>query len=143
MAQRFRDHLTTHRIRVTDTPEAPTRLAFNNSIQDIFGRQAAQQAGRDLEQEKLLRDAIQEAEFKKACIRLITVRNLPHSLLDWAEFWAVILSVNYMTKETLKLARKDVPKLIQSTYHLHRNALIEKLHQDYGKLAVDLQSPVL
>jgi hypothetical protein len=87
------------------------------------------QAGRDLEQEKLLRDAIQEAEFKEACVRLITVRNLPHSLLDWPEFWAVILAINYMTKETLKLARNDVPKLIQSTYYLHRTALTEKLQR--------------
>jgi hypothetical protein len=112
VAQRFRAHLMTHQIRVMDTSEAPSRTAFNNSIQDIFGRQAAQQAGRDLEKEKLLRDAIQQAEFKEACVRLITVRNLPHSLLNWAEFWAVILAVNYMAKETLKLARNDVLKLI-------------------------------
>jgi hypothetical protein len=86
MGQRFRAHLMTHQIRVMDTLEAPTRTAFNNSIQDIFGRQVAQQAGRDLKQEKLLRNTIQQAEFKEAYVRLITVRNLPHSLLNWAEF---------------------------------------------------------
>jgi hypothetical protein len=32
-----------------------------------------------------------------------------------------------MAKETLKLARRDVPKLIESTYALHREELIKKL----------------
>jgi hypothetical protein len=43
-----------------------------------------------------------------------------HSLLDWLEFWALILSVNYKAKETLNVARNDVPKLIESTFLLHR-----------------------
>jgi hypothetical protein len=32
-----------------------------------------------------------------------------------------------MAKDTLKLAWKDVPSLIESTYHFHRNQLLEKL----------------
>ncbi|EED23625.1 hypothetical protein TSTA_070380 [Talaromyces stipitatus ATCC 10500] len=74
------------------TAEGVSRFAFNNIIKDIFGKQLEKQAGHDIDQEKHLRTAIQEAEFKEACVRLITVCNLPHSLLDWAEFWAVILS---------------------------------------------------
>lgn len=48
-------------------------------------------------------------------------------MIDWPEFWDVILSVNYMAKDVLKLARKDVPKLIESTYLLHRGQLLKKL----------------
>jgi hypothetical protein len=73
-------------------------------MKDIFGKQAEGQRDQNTEQEKHLCTAIQESEFKEACARLITVRNLPHSLLDWPEFWSVILSVNYMAKDTLKLA---------------------------------------
>ena len=83
-------------------------------------------------QEKQLRAAIQEPEFKEACTRLITVQNLPYTLLDWLEFWGVILSVNYMAKDVLKLARKDVPKLIESTYLLHHERLLEKLQNVLG-----------
>ena len=64
------------------------------TIEDLFGKQAERMKDRDIEQERQLRAAIQEPEFKEACARLITVRNLPHTLLDWPEFWGVILSVN-------------------------------------------------
>lgn len=125
---RFREHLRgNHSIRVPLTEESTSRTAFKNTIQDIFGKQAERQKDRNIEEEKHLRAAIQAPEFKEACARLITVRNLPHSLLDWPEFWAVILSVNYVTQDILKLARKDVPKLIESTYHLHREQLLRKL----------------
>lgn len=129
-AQRFRDHLLSeHRVRIEATQQSEKRTAYNNTIVDIFGKQMERHAGRNIEQEKLLKSAIQEPEFKEACTRLITVRNLPHSLLDWPEFWACILSVNYMATDTLKLARDDVPKLISSTYYLHRTELLNKLQK--------------
>jgi hypothetical protein len=125
---RFRDHLRkNHSIRVTPTEESASRTAFKNTIQDIFGKQAERQKDRNIEQEKYLKAAIQTPEFKEACARLITVRNLPHSLLDWPEFWAAILAANYVTKDVLNLARKDVPKLIESAYLLHREQLLRKL----------------
>ena len=95
------------------------RRAFDNTIVDIFGKQISLQEKNQIE-ENTLQAAIKVPEFKEACARLVTVRNLPCSLLDWPEFWAVILSVNHMAKETLKLARHNVPKLIKSTYILHR-----------------------
>ena len=94
---------------------------------DIFSEQITSQEKRNLIKEKALQAAIKVPEFKEACARLITVRNLPSSLLDWPEFWAVILSVNCTAKETLKFARQDVPTLIESTYILHREELIKKL----------------
>jgi hypothetical protein len=125
---RFRDHLRkNHSIRVTPTEESASRMAFKNAIQDIFGKQAERQKDRNIEQEKHLKAAIQAPEFKEACARLITVRNPPHSPLDWPEFWAAILAANYVAKDVLNLARKDVPKLIESTYLLHREQLLKKL----------------
>ena len=59
----------------------------------------------NLIEEKTLQAAIKVPEFKEACARLITVQNLPYSLLNWPKFWAVILSVNYRAKETLKFAQ--------------------------------------
>ena len=127
-AERFRTHLLkTHSKRVSSTPLGPTKIAFNNTITDIFGEQMTLQEKRNPIEEITLQTAIKVPEFKEACARLITVRNLPCSLLDWPEFWAVILSVNYMAKETLKFARQDVPKLIKSTYILYREELIKKL----------------
>ena len=125
---RFREHLRdSHSIHISSTQDSASRTAFNNTIKDIFAKQTERQKGHDVELEKHLSTAIQQLEFKEACVRLITVRNLPHSLLDWPEFWSVILSVNYKAKDSLKLARKDVPKLIESTYLLHRDRLLKKL----------------
>ena len=126
-AERFRTHLKSHGKHVSSTPPGPTKIAFNNTIADIFGGQKTSQEQQNLIEEKTLQAAIKVPEFKEACARLITVRNLPCSLLDWPEFWAVILSVNYMAKETLRFARQDVPKLIESTYILHCEELIKKL----------------
>jgi hypothetical protein len=126
-AERFRTHLKSHGKHVSSTPPGPTKIAFNNTIADIFGGQKTSQEQQNLIEEKTLQAAIKVPEFKEACARLITVRNLPCSLLDWPEFWAVILSVNYMAKESLKFARQDVPKLIESTYILHREELVKKL----------------
>ena len=103
-AERFRTHLKTHGKSISSTPPGPTKRAFNNTIMDIFGKQMTLQEKRDLVQEKNLQEAIKVPEFKEACARLITIQNLPFSLLNWPEFWAVILLVNYMAKETLKFA---------------------------------------
>jgi hypothetical protein len=74
---RSRQHLRdNHSIRATSTEESASRTAFKNIIKDIFGKQAERQKDRDIEQEKQLRAAIQEPEFKEACARLITIRNL-------------------------------------------------------------------
>jgi len=127
-AERFRTHLLKdHGTHVSSTPPGPTKTAFNNTIVDILGKQITSEEKQNLIKEITLQAAIKIPEFKEACARLITVRNLPFSLLDWPEFWAVILSVNYVAKETLKFARKDVLKLIESTYILHREELIKKL----------------
>ena len=126
-AERFRTHLKTHGKSISSTPPGPTKRAFDNTIIDVFSRQITLQEKPDQDEEKTLQAAIKVPEFKEACARLVTIRNLPFSLLDWPEFWAVILSVNYMAKETLKFARKDVPNLIKSTYILHREELIKKL----------------
>ena len=57
-------------------------MAFKNIIKDLFGKQAKRQKNHDIEQEKQFRAVIQEPEFKEICARFITIRNLPHILLD-------------------------------------------------------------
>jgi len=125
---RFIEHLLRkHNIRVL-LKESAQKVAMKGSIAEILGKQVERQTGRDIEQERHLKQAIKLPEFKEALARLITIRNLPHTLLDWPEFWAVILAVNYCATDIIKVSRKDVPNLIESTFTLHREALILKLH---------------
>ena len=104
-AERFRTHLLKdYSINVSPTPPGPTKTAFDNTILDIFSQQLPAEKKQSLIKEMTLQAAIKLPKFKEACARLITIRNLPFSLLDWPEFWAIILSVNYVAKETLKFA---------------------------------------
>lgn len=127
-AQRFREHLAKkHHVYVGKTPDSGRRTAFASAIKDLFGTKAGKLQERNMEQEKQLQNAIHQPQFEEACVRLIAVRNLPHSILDWPEFWSVILSINYMAKGIIRLTRKSVPKLIEATFCLHLDQLKKKL----------------
>ncbi|KAH8743047.1 hypothetical protein F5883DRAFT_441414 [Diaporthe sp. PMI_573] len=104
-SNRFRAHLSSkHNIIIKGAPPGAQKAASQATINDIFGREDQRQKERDIQQEKGLVSAIQLPEFNEACGRLIAIRNLPHTLLDWPEFWAVILSVNYMAKDIVRLS---------------------------------------
>lgn len=127
-AQRFREHLARkHHVYVGKTSNSRQKISFASAIKDIFAKQAEKLEGRDTEQERQLQSAIQQSQLEEACVRLITVRNLPHSILDWPEFWSVILAVNYTSKSIIKLTRKSVPKLIEATFLHHFEQLKKKL----------------
>jgi len=86
-AERFRTHLLKdHGINVSPTPPGPTKTAFTNTILDIFSQQLSIEKKQNLIKEITLQVAIKLPKFKEACARLITIRNLPFSLLDWPEF---------------------------------------------------------
>ena len=57
---------------------------------DIFGTQAAQQEGRDIEQEKQLTHAINKEAFEKSIAQLITINSRLHSMIQWPAFQAVL-----------------------------------------------------
>src|SRR6266480_2061070 len=104
-AERFRTHLLKdYGTNVSPTPLGPIKTAFANTILDIFGQQLSIEKKQNLIKEITLQAVIKLPEFKEACARLITIRNLPFSLLNWPEFWAVILSVNHIAKDALKFA---------------------------------------
>jgi len=104
------------------------------TIEDIMGKQVRRQEGRDIEQEKHLANAINKPAFQEAMARLIAVCSLPYSLVERGEFHAVILSLNYMAKDVLIQSRNSVPKLLENTFHLHKQALCKKLHQSLSQV---------
>jgi hypothetical protein len=109
--------------------DSTRKQAMKNTIVDIFGEQANRQSGRDIKEEMILKKAIQTEEFKESLARLITIRNLPHSILSWPEFWTVLLSINYMVRDVIHLTRNNIPTLLRDTFHLHKLALIKKLQK--------------
>lgn len=127
-AQRFREHLAKkHHVYVGKTPYSGRKTAFTSSIKNIFAKKDGKVEIRNVEQERQLQSAIRQPNFEEACARLIAVRNLPHSILDWPEFWYVTLAVNYTAKGIIRLTRKSVPRLIGANFSLHLDQLKKKL----------------
>ncbi|KAG6980313.1 hypothetical protein FocnCong_v009750 [Fusarium oxysporum f. sp. conglutinans] len=106
-------------------PSGAQTIANQATINEIFGGEGERQRERDILQEKALVSAIQLPEFNEACARLIAIRNLPHTLLDWPQFWAGILAVNYMGKDMIRVCRKDVPQLLRRAFTRHKKALAQ------------------
>ncbi|TKA79579.1 hypothetical protein B0A49_08191 [Cryomyces minteri] len=111
--ERARRHLKSkHGVTIVEE-ETSIKAATKQTIEDIFGKQKAQQEGRSVEQEKHLTSAVNKEAFEKSIAQLITINNLPHSIIRWPAFQAVLHSINYMASDVLQYSRHTVPKLIQ------------------------------
>jgi hypothetical protein len=95
---RARKHLRDfHGIRVIEHVErSDLKKQQHGTITDLFGRQEERQANRDLNEEKYLANAINIPAFEEALARLLAVRNIAHTFIEYPEFHAFILSYNYM-----------------------------------------------
>ncbi|KAG7403988.1 putative AC transposase [Fusarium oxysporum f. sp. raphani] len=92
------------------------------------------QASRDLTEEKYLANAINIPAFEEALARLLAVRNIAHTFIEYPEFHAVILSCNYMARDVLLRSRRAVPKLLKKTFAQHKQGLVKKLHNSLSSM---------
>ena len=128
------EHLASkHNIRTREELK-PKEVVKQATIEDIFGKQMECQEGRNIEQERHLLDAINKPAFNEALARLITVQNLPHSLIEAEEFHALIYAVNYMADSIVIHSHAAIPKLIQNSFLLHRGFLEQKLQQAISRI---------
>ncbi|KID94036.1 ATP-dependent RNA helicase MSS116, partial [Metarhizium majus ARSEF 297] len=97
---RARKHLRDfHGIRVVEQLErSDLKKQQHGTIMDMFGTQEERQANRDIVEEKHLANAINIPAFEEALARLLAVRNIAHTFIEYPEFHAVILSCNYMDR---------------------------------------------
>ncbi|KAF6518215.1 hypothetical protein HZS61_002293 [Fusarium oxysporum f. sp. conglutinans] len=135
---RARKHLRVfHGIRVIEHVErSDLKKQQHGTITDLFGRQEERQANRDLNEEKYLANAINIPAFEEALARLLAVRNIAHTFIEYPEFHAVIpvLSCNYMARDVLLRSRRAVPKLLKKTFAQHKQGLVKKLHNSLSSM---------
>ncbi|KAI8411355.1 hypothetical protein FOFC_07949 [Fusarium oxysporum] len=133
---RARKHLRDfHGIRVIEHVErSDLKKQQHGTITDLFGRQEERQAHRDLNAEKYLANAINIPAFEEALARLLAVRNIAHTFIEYPEFHAVILSCNYMARDVLLRSRRAVPKLLKKTFAQHKQGLFKKLHNSLSSM---------
>ncbi|KAH7026765.1 hypothetical protein B0J12DRAFT_685370, partial [Macrophomina phaseolina] len=128
---RIYKHLASrHQIKFTDPAK---RLKTSHTIEGIFSKQAARQEGRDLDEERVLRAAINQPAMEEALVQLISRRNLPINAVTWDELQALIRSVNYVAVELLP-KRTALSKLIDRIAKVHKHFLIKKLKASLSKL---------
>mgnify|MGYP006971582576 CR=1 FL=1 len=78
--RRVRTHLSTkHNIRIIEEPTL-FKQAINHKLNAIFDRQKQRQEGRDFEQERHLKKAINQPAFEESLAQFITLHNLPHRI---------------------------------------------------------------
>ncbi|KAG7002669.1 ATP-dependent DNA helicase PIF1 [Fusarium oxysporum f. sp. conglutinans] len=133
---RARKHLRDfHGIRVIEHVErSDLKKQQHGTITDLFGRQEERQASRDLTEEKYLANAINIPAFEEALARLLAVRNIAPTFIEYPEFHAVILSCNYMARDVLLRSRRAVPKLLKKTFAQHKQGLVKKLHNSLSSM---------
>ncbi|KAJ6436410.1 transposase-like protein [Purpureocillium lavendulum] len=133
---RARKHLRDfHGIRVVEQVEgSDLKKQQHGTITDMFGRQEERQAYRDLDEEKHLVNAVNIPAFEEALARLLAVRNIAHTFIEYPEFHAAIHSCNYMARDVLLRSRRAVPKLLENTFALHKHGLVEKLHNSLSSM---------
>lgn len=109
--------------------EQPTakKLSQENAIDRLFRQQAARQEGHNLEQEKHLLAAVDEDSYNQALVNPLTAHSLPHSLVEWPEWYALLHTVNYMARRVVTQSRGRVPKRLEASFTTHRENLISRL----------------
>jgi hypothetical protein len=131
--KRVREHLSgRHNIKVKEDYVSPKEVSHQN-VKQMIQNQAGRQAGRDIEQEKHLRAAINLPAFEEALCRLITLRNQPHTMVEWDELRALLQSVNYMAIDVLQ-TRKAVPILLRNSFVIKQKGLKQKLRNSLSRL---------
>ena len=85
-----------------------------------------QEAKRQAEEERILKKALNSKAFHEALVQLIILRNLPHRVVEWPEFQALLTTVNYTVDEVLVTAHSTVSKLIDRSFVVHKEILKQK-----------------
>ena len=138
---RVEEHLRKHGIKLTARPSLK-KQAIDGSLAGIFKKQDERQAKRNIEEEKILKSVVNKKAFNEALAQLITVRALPHSILEWPEFYTLLYSINYMCLDSVVRSRAAIPLLLKDTFFLHRTKITDKLHRALTDIhfAVDIWS---
>lgn len=87
-------------------------------------------------------DVINQERFNETLVRLIVMRNLPISAVEWPELEDLLKSTNPAVDGQLLQSRGTLPKLIEKSFDTHRQILRTELQRCLYKihLAVDCWS---
>lgn len=124
---RVRGHLRDKHCVLVSEQQSAKKLGQGIAIDRLFRQQAARQNGHDVERERYLRASVDEDAYNQALVNLITAHSLPHSLVEWPEWYALLHTVNHMAPRVVTQSRGQVPKLLEASFFTHRENLTSRL----------------
>jgi hypothetical protein len=124
---RVRGHLRDKHCVVVSEQHSIKKLGHGIAIDRLFRQQAARQGGHDVERDRYLRTSVDEDAYNQALVNLITAHSLPHSLVEWPEWYALLHTVNHMAPRVVTQSRGQIPKLLEASFFRHRENLVSRL----------------
>ena len=130
-----RNHLRkTHNI-VVQVEESKAKQLRSERFKNIFNKvELTQETKRQAEEKRILKKSLHSKAFHEALVQLITLRNLPHRMVEWPEFQALLMTVNYTVNEILVTAHSTVSRLIDRSFVVHKEIFKQKLQQSLSKI---------
>lgn len=131
----FRYHLNNiHGIEL-DTNEHPVKKQRDSLIKDAFAKAGAVSiAQQSVNEEMVLRDAVNQKAAREALVQLVTVRSLSYNCSSWPELHALISAINPMAKDLVNLSHGSIQKLVSNSYRVHKDILRRKLQSSLSKV---------
>jgi hypothetical protein len=132
----FRNHLSTvHLIEVESSKIHPVREARASLLKDAFAKAGSIDTVKpELQEEQILRNAVNPKAVIEALVQLVTVRNLPYNCSQWPELHALLMAVNYTAEDVINLSHGSIQKLVSNSYFIHKDILRKKLQSSFFKL---------
>ena len=112
--------------------EQVNKLAAGFRIQQERAQDSAQS-----HTSKILRDAVNHADWLNVLVLMIVNHNLPHTIVEWPEFHLLMKISNYTLVERggpMKNSRFSVRELIGKTYKVHKDVIKQKLAESLSKI---------
>lgn len=130
-----RIHLESQHGIIIKEAESVVERNTKERLKSLFEKQGLQaEAMRKKSQECVLREVINKDVVHEALAQLITVRNLPHNAVEWAELRALLLTVNWAAGDVFIDSHSTVPRLINRSFTLDKAVLKQRLRSSISKI---------
>lgn len=133
-----RHYLRTHGIDIGQ-PELAQAQARQRSIEVAFSQAKNKQLARvEQNQEAILRSVVNPTAFYEAQIQLITRRRLPYNCVNWPEYQALLIAVNYTCEDLLIQSGNTITAHIDRSFQLHRETIKARLQSARSQIHISI-----
>jgi hypothetical protein len=124
----------THNISIEPQQPKATRLS-QNKLEDIFNRTGQVNLQRQERKEiEVLKSVINEKAFFECLIQLLLIHNLPHTVVEWPLFQAMLMTINYTVDSILPRSRAAIPRAIEQSFLKTKHQIKQRLQSSISSV---------